>query len=64
MSSWKDLRRFLNNDGWVFVRHGSRDDIYEKYLPNGEIKRTRVSKGTGEIKKGQFNRILKQHAKT
>lgn len=60
MASWKDLRRFLEHDGWAFVRHGSRDDIYEKALPNGEILRTRVSKGTGEIGKGLFSRILKQ----
>lgn len=60
MASWKDLRRFLEHDGWTSVRHGSRDDIYEKVLSNGEILRTRVSKGTGEIGKGLFNRILKQ----
>lgn len=60
MASWKDLRRFLINDGYEFVRHGSRDDIYEKTLPNGDVKRVRVSKGTGEINKGQFARILKQ----
>lgn len=60
MASWKDLRRFLLNDGYVFVRHGSRDDIYEKVLPNGDILRVRVSKSSGEIKKGQFSKILKQ----
>ncbi|MBD8069453.1 type II toxin-antitoxin system HicA family toxin [Bacillus sp. PS06] len=59
MASWKDLRKFLVNDGYVLIRHG-RDDIYEKTLPNGEIKRVRVSKGTGEIGKGLFSRILKQ----
>lgn len=59
MASWKDLRRFLENDGWVLVRHG-RDDIYEKVLDDGRILRTRVSKGTGEIGKGLFARILKQ----
>jgi predicted RNA binding protein YcfA (HicA-like mRNA interferase family) len=59
VASWKDLRRFLENDGYVLVRHG-RDDIYEKTMSNGEIKRVRVSKGTGEIGKGLFARILKQ----
>lgn len=59
MASWKDLRRFLENDGWVLKRHG-RDDIYEKVLSDGRILRTRVSKGTGEIGKGLFARILKQ----
>jgi predicted RNA binding protein YcfA (HicA-like mRNA interferase family) len=59
VASWKDLRKFLENDGYVLKRHG-KDDIYEKTLPNGEIKRVRVSKGTGEISKGLFSRILKQ----
>jgi len=60
MASWKDLRRFLENDGYVFIRHGSRDDIYEKVQADGSISRVRVSKGTGEIGKGLFSRILKQ----
>jgi predicted RNA binding protein YcfA (HicA-like mRNA interferase family) len=60
VASWKELRRFLENDGYVMVRHGSRDDIYEKVMPTGEIHRVRVSKGTGEIEKGLFSRILKQ----
>lgn len=58
MPSWKDVRKFLKNDGWHFVRSG-RDDIYEKEM-DGEIRRTRVSKGTGELSKGLFSRILKQ----
>ena len=62
MASWKDLRRFLENDGWIFVRSG-RDDIYIKELDDGTILRTRVSKGTGEIGKGLFSRILKQQLK-
>jgi predicted RNA binding protein YcfA (HicA-like mRNA interferase family) len=59
MPRWKDLRRFLENEGYVLIRHG-RDDIYEKVLPNGDINRVRVSKSSGEIKPGQFRRILKQ----
>ncbi|GEL76449.1 hypothetical protein [Tenuibacillus multivorans] len=60
MPKWKDLRRFLINEGYRFVRYGSRDDIYEKTLPNGEIMRVRVSKSSGEIKPPLFKRILKQ----
>ena len=59
MASWKDLRRFIKHDGWIFVRRGT-DDIYEKTLPNGHILRTRVSMGTGEISKSLFRRILSQ----
>ncbi|WP_206108593.1 type II toxin-antitoxin system HicA family toxin [Paenibacillus thiaminolyticus] len=57
--SWSDLENFLRRDGWVMVRQNGRDKIYEKTLPNGEVLRTAVSKGTGEIGKGLFNRILK-----
>ncbi|WEK54575.1 MAG: type II toxin-antitoxin system HicA family toxin [Candidatus Cohnella colombiensis] len=60
MPSWSDLENFLRRDGWVMVRQTGRDKIYQKTLPNGEILRSAVSKGTGEIGKGLFTRILKQ----
>ncbi len=63
MPSWKDLESFLKREGYELVRQTGRDKIYEKTLPNGEILRCRVSKGTGEIGKGLFNRILKQQLK-
>ncbi|WHX51351.1 type II toxin-antitoxin system HicA family toxin [Paenibacillus woosongensis] len=42
------------------IRQTGRDKIYQKTLPDGQILRSAVSKGTGEIGKGLFNRILKQ----
>jgi predicted RNA binding protein YcfA (HicA-like mRNA interferase family) len=63
MPSWSDLESYLRRDGWILVRQNGRDKIYEKTLPGGEILRTAVSKGTGEIGKGLFNRILKQQLK-
>ena len=60
MPSWSDLESFLNRDGWVMTRQTGRDKIYQKTLPDGEVLRSAVSKGTGEIGKGLFNRILKQ----
>lgn len=60
MPSWSDLESFLRRDGWVMIRQTGRDKIYQKILPNGEVLRSAVSKGTGEIGKGLFNRILKQ----
>ena len=62
MPSWKDLRRFVENDGWTFEREGI-DSIYTKRLNDGTILRTRVSKGSGEIGKALFSRILKQQLK-
>lgn len=60
MPSWSDLENFLRRDGWIMVRQNGRDKIYEKTLPDGDVLRTKVSKGTGEIGKGLFSRILKQ----
>jgi len=60
MPSWSDLESFLRRDGWILVRQNGRDKIYEKILPDGTVLRTAVSKVTGEIGKGLFNRILKQ----
>ncbi|MCZ8522597.1 MULTISPECIES: type II toxin-antitoxin system HicA family toxin [Paenibacillus] len=64
MASWKDLRRFFNNDGWTHLpdRSGT-DDWYVKTFPNGEKRYSRCSKGTGEISKGMFAKILKQQLK-
>jgi predicted RNA binding protein YcfA (HicA-like mRNA interferase family) len=62
VASWKDLRGFLERDGWTLIRHGV-DDLYEKTLEDGTVLRSRVSKGTGEISPGLFSRILKQQLK-
>lgn len=63
MPSWRDLENFLRRDGYTLVRQAGKDKIYEKTLPNGDILRCGVSKGTGEISKGLFARILKQQLK-
>lgn len=60
MPSWSDLEGYLLRNGWVLVRSTGRDKIYEKQEPGQPIRRTAVSKGTGEIGKGLFSRILKQ----
>ena len=59
MPSWSDLEHYLQRNGWNLVRTTGRDKIYEKVEPNGTIRRTAVLKGTGEIGKGLFHRILK-----
>lgn len=41
------------------VRQKGRDKIYEKTLPNGEVLRTAVSKGTGEI--GLIKKVWKSN---
>ncbi len=64
MPSWKELERFLKNDGWEQVPSKSGRDIwYEKRLENGDLMQSRVSKGSGEIGRNQFKSILKQQLK-
>ena len=63
MPSWRDLENFLKRDGYTLVRETGRDKIYEKTIPNGEIRRSAVSKCSGEISKALFSKILKQQLK-
>lgn len=60
MPSWRDLESYLKRNGYTLIRSTGTDLIYERTTPNGDIERVRVSKGTGEIGKGLFSRILKQ----
>ncbi len=48
MPTWKELRRFLEHDGWILTRETDHY-FYAKELPDGQKLRTRVSKGNGEI---------------
>lgn len=58
MPSWKDLKRFCENDGWELYK--DTDHYYfRKWMNDGELKLTKVSKGTGEIGKALFRWILK-----
>ncbi|HEY8346393.1 MAG TPA: type II toxin-antitoxin system HicA family toxin [Symbiobacteriaceae bacterium] len=47
MPSWKDLKRLCEADGWQLYK--DTDRYYQKIMPDGTIKRTKVSKGSGEI---------------
>jgi len=59
MPSWRDLKRFCERDGWELYKNTDHY-YYSKKDENGKIKRTRVSRGTGEIGKRTWNTILKQ----
>jgi len=58
--SWRDLESYLRRNGYTLVRSTGTDLLYERTTSVGDIERVRVSKGTGEISKGLFSRILKQ----
>ena len=59
MPRWKELRRYCINTGWELYKstdHKKKRKIEE----NGVVLRTKVSRGSGEIPVGLWNRILKQ----
>ena len=53
MSSWRELRRFLERHG-KYIRSGK----HEVYMYRGKL--IRVSHGSGEIDAGLWRKILKQ----
>ena len=59
MPSWRDLKRFCERDGWKLYKDTDHY-FYEKKIEDGIIKRTKVSKGTGEINGRLWNEILKK----
>jgi hypothetical protein len=59
MPSWKELKRFCENDGWELYKTTDHY-FYRKVDISGNIKRTKVSMGSGEIEKNLFKAILKK----
>lgn len=57
MPTNKELKRFCDNDDWECYKKTDHY-FYRKVMPNGEIKYTKVSMGTGEIKGHLWKRIL------
>lgn len=55
----KQLRRFLLRNGWVMVSNIDHE-YYKKILPDGEILRTFLSHGNGEIPTSVWRKMKKQ----
>jgi len=60
--SWKDLRNFCNNDDWELYKDTDHY-FYRKEDDDGNIRRVKVSKGTGEIYGHLWQDILKRQLK-
>ena len=59
MPSWRDLERFCNNDNWELWK--STDHFYYRTEDeNGNIRHTKISRGSGEIPKKLWQVILKR----
>jgi hypothetical protein len=57
MPSWRDLRRFCETDGWELFKDTDHY-FFRKKDDDGYVRYTKVSKGSGEIEKGLWRRIL------
>lgn len=62
MPSWRELKRFCEKDGWELYKDTDYY-FYRKLDEDGTIKRTKISKGTGEIKYHLWREILKKQLK-
>ena len=57
MPNWRELKRFCERDGWELYKETDHY-FFQKDDGNGTHKRTKVSKGTGEIGKHLWREIL------
>ena len=62
MPKWKDLKRFCENDGWELYKDTDHY-FFRKLDEEGDLYRTKVSKGSGEIHTIMFKEILKKQLK-
>lgn len=59
MPSWKELKRFCDNDGWELYKETDHY-FYRKIDSEGNVRRTKISKGSGEIHYHLWREILKK----
>ena len=59
MPKWKELKRFCDRDGWELYKDTDHY-YYRKITKDGDILYTKVSKGSGEIHPGMWQRIRNQ----
>ena len=59
MPKWKELKRFCDKDDWELYRDTDHY-YYQKIMSDGTVKRTKVSKGSGEIHAYMWKEILKK----
>ena len=57
MPSWRELKRFCERDGWELYKDTDHY-FYRKDTDSGTPRFTKVSKGSGEIPKHLWARIL------
>lgn len=63
MPRWRELKIFCDRDGWELYKDTDHY-FYRKILDNGDILRTKVSKGSGEIRYHLWQEILCKQLRT
>jgi hypothetical protein len=59
MPKWRELKRFCEKDGWELYK--STDHFFfRKIDETGNIKRTKVSMGSGDVPKKLWKEILRK----
>lgn len=59
MPKWRELKRFCERDGWELYKDTDHY-FYRKLDENGVLRRTKVSKGSGEIPSAMWKEIMKK----
>ncbi len=59
MPNWKELKRFCERDGWECYKDTDHY-YYRKIDEDGNVRRTKISKGSGEIGCSLWKIILKK----
>lgn len=62
MPSWRDLKRFCEHDGWELYK-STDHEFYRKRDSNGNLRMTKVSRGSGEIGRRLWRVILNNQLK-
>lgn len=60
MPSWREIERFCRRDGWEEFKKKGHHIYFRKKNNDGTVKRTKVSRGTGEVKGHLWKEILKK----
>ena len=59
MPRWRELKRFCDRDGWELYKDADHY-FYRKKDEDGNIRMTKVSKGSGEIHRAMWQTIFKK----
>lgn len=60
MPNWREIERFCRRNDWEEVKKKGHHIYFRKIMNDGTVKRTKVSRGTGEVQGHLWKEILKK----